>query len=77
MTLKALGEGTPVTVGVLMAMICGSVWLANVAFQSSANAKDIQTLQSQQAAISAMQTDIAVIKNKVESIETEVKKGDN
>lgn len=64
-----ISESTTVSIGVLIALIGGAAYVTFVAFQGTANAVAIQELKASQSHIDEIQTDIAVIKTKLERIE--------
>lgn len=71
--VKALTESTLIPLSLVVGIV-SIVWVAgHVSFQAEANAKAIDDLQRRQDSISQIQTDIAVIKTKVEAIEKNLK----
>lgn len=67
--MRIIRESTAVSISLLIAIIGGAVFIVRASFQGEANASAIQKLESKQTAIEQIQTDIAVIKTKLESIE--------
>lgn len=70
-TLKKFSEHTVVPMSLGLAFIVAAgVWeVGHYSFQAEANAREIEILKSKQDAIGSIQTDIAVIKAKLESID--------
>ena len=69
-----LDENTKISVGIAIAVIGGgAVWLTNISFQTSANAKSLDSIDIRQLEynklVQSIEKDIAVIRTKVELIE--------
>jgi hypothetical protein len=68
-----IDEKTTVTIGLLIAVMGGIGYVTFVAFQGNANAQAIKEIQIKQEKIDVIQTDIAVIKTKLDGIEKKLK----
>jgi hypothetical protein len=71
----SITEKTRISIGLLVTLAGGIGWLTNIHSASSANSESLKVLQTKVDSLTAIQTDIAVIKNKLENIESQLKKG--
>ena len=67
--MSKISEKTWVSLGLVITLLGGVVWLTTIWMQSEANARSIQKIEEKQTTIDLIQTDIAVIKTKLEGIE--------
>lgn len=65
-------ENTGVSLGILGTIIGAVVWISFVAANTAANTTSIQGLSQKMDSLAAMQSDVAVIRNKVENIERQL-----
>lgn len=72
--MRVLSEGTLIPISFLITLLGGSGFVTYLYFQTSANAKTIETLQGRQEISEEMRADIAVIKNDVQTMKVELYK---
>jgi hypothetical protein len=68
-----IDEQTTITLSLTLMLIGGVGYVTFVAFQGNANAEAIREINVKQEKIDVIQTDIAVIKAKLEGIERKLK----
>ena len=68
--MELLSEKTLIPVGLAVVAIGGgSMWLTSLHFETVAVAKEVQVISRKQDVLDGIQTDLAVIKTKLEKIE--------
>lgn len=70
--MKIINENTALSIGLVVIIAGGIVYITNLAFKIDALAASMTEISEKQKAIDAIQTDIAVIKFKVEQIDKKI-----
>lgn len=67
--MSQITEKTRITLGMVVTLLGFSAWLTQIYFQGTANADSIREIKDRQSKIETIQTDVAVIKSQMQTIQ--------